>query len=76
VKGPVPPLVVAVAVPFAPPLHVTSVEAEMAATGPATFETETAASVVHPCASVMVTEYAPAARLLAFAALPPDGDHW
>src|SRR6185295_9392497 len=57
-----------------PPLHVTSVDAGTVAVGPAVLETAMFAVAVQPLASVMVTTYAPAARLLAVAALPPEGD--
>ena len=47
----------------------------MVAVGPAVFDTAMLAVAVHPFASVIVTTYAPAARLFAVAAVPPDGAH-
>ena len=59
-----------------PPLHATLVCAEaVAAKAAAGWVMVTDAVAVFPLASVTVTVYEPAVRLVAVAAVPPEGDH-
>jgi hypothetical protein len=70
----VPPTTVPIADPLFPPKQETFVLEEIDAVGPLRLLTVTPPVTVHPLPSVTVTEYPPAAKPVAVAADPPDGD--
>jgi len=72
VYGPVPPVGFAVADPFVPPLQLTLLTAAVEERFPALLTETVCVVLIHPPPIVQV--YVPAQRLLAVAALPPDGD--
>ena len=72
---PVPPVALTVAAPVEPPKHATLVCAEaVALKAAAGWEMVKLWVAVHELASVTVTVYVPAAKLLAVMPVPPEGD--
>ena len=70
---PVPPVALAVAPPLFPPLHKTLVCEDIEIVGPPLLATIPVAVAVQPFASVAVTVYVPADKLLAAAPLMLPG---